>query len=306
MASYYTSGYTPPAGVTNADQVKKIQQQLTNAGYNIGRTGVDGVWGKNTQAAYTNYLNSSRGGGSRNVATTYYDPYEAEKAQINAVYQMQKDNLDAQAKQIGGDYDRARTQAYVNARLGAIGNNEQVAALGLGGNLYSGPRSGFSETSRIAENTAMRNDINEATLQEQALIDEINRQIAQAKLERDMQLAAFIENDYATSSGRARRGSTVASLGSSSSQTGSSGSRSSKSSTGSSTGVVTGARLPLSEAERLVRDLKNTQGAAAAQSVAADLIRRQQIDEMRTLESADGMSGVEYVNKRINEVLNGR
>ena len=52
MAKYYTSGYMPPAGVTDAEQVKQIQQQLTQAGYNIGSTGADGIWGKNTQAAY--------------------------------------------------------------------------------------------------------------------------------------------------------------------------------------------------------------------------------------------------------------
>ena len=59
MASYYTSGYTPPQGVTSADQVKAIQQQLTQAGYNVGNTGADGIWGKNTQAAYDAYLSSN-------------------------------------------------------------------------------------------------------------------------------------------------------------------------------------------------------------------------------------------------------
>lgn len=59
MAKYYTSGYMPPAGVTDAEQVKQIQQQLTQAGYNIGSTGADGIWGKNTQAAYESYLASS-------------------------------------------------------------------------------------------------------------------------------------------------------------------------------------------------------------------------------------------------------
>ena len=49
----------PPAGVTDAEQVKQIQQQLTQAGYNIGSTGADGIWGKNTQAAYESYLASS-------------------------------------------------------------------------------------------------------------------------------------------------------------------------------------------------------------------------------------------------------
>lgn len=222
MATYYTSGYTPPAGITNAGQVKSIQKQLQNSGFNVGATGADGIWGKNTQRAYENYLKAGNNGVEAGSYTSYtpaanYDPYAAQKAQINAQFDMQKANLDAQAAQLADDYDRARGQAYVNARLGAIGNNERVASLGLAGNLYSGPQSGFSETSRIAENIAMRNAINDAALQEQAQLDEINREIAAAKLERDMQLAAFLESGYNGAiggGGSIRSGSTVASLGS--------------------------------------------------------------------------------------------
>lgn len=201
MATYYTSGYTPPAGITNAGQVKSMQKQLQNSGFSVGSTGADGIWGKNTQQAYEKYLKAGNKGVEASSYTpsapsASYDPYAAQKAQINAQFDMQKANLDAQAAQLGDDYDRARGQAYVNARLGAIGNNERVASLGLAGNLYSGPQSGFSETSRIAENIAMRNAINDAALQEQAQLDEINRQLAAAQLERDMQLAAFLENRY--------------------------------------------------------------------------------------------------------------
>lgn len=44
MASYFVSGYTPPSGVTNNEQVKALQKQLGVA--------ADGVWGPKTQAAY--------------------------------------------------------------------------------------------------------------------------------------------------------------------------------------------------------------------------------------------------------------
>lgn len=44
MASYYLSGYTPPADVTSRDDVKAYQKKL-------GVT-QDGVWGPKTQAAY--------------------------------------------------------------------------------------------------------------------------------------------------------------------------------------------------------------------------------------------------------------
>lgn len=44
MADYYLKGYTPPATVTNRDQVRQLQQQLG--------VKADGIWGPNTQAAY--------------------------------------------------------------------------------------------------------------------------------------------------------------------------------------------------------------------------------------------------------------
>ena len=44
MASYYVTGYTPPAGVTNSAQVRALQEQLG--------VKADGMWGPQTDAAY--------------------------------------------------------------------------------------------------------------------------------------------------------------------------------------------------------------------------------------------------------------
>ena len=49
MGTPYAPGYTRKAFVT--DNAKTIQKQLVAAGYNVGRTGADGKWGKNSQAA---------------------------------------------------------------------------------------------------------------------------------------------------------------------------------------------------------------------------------------------------------------
>lgn len=56
MADYFLKGYTPPATVTNRDQVRQLQQQL-------GVT-ADGIWGPKTQAAY----NQQSGGQSANYS----------------------------------------------------------------------------------------------------------------------------------------------------------------------------------------------------------------------------------------------
>lgn len=234
MASYYASGYTPPAGVTSAEQVKEIQKQLTNAGYSVGSTGADGIWGKSTQAAYDAYvsgsgLGSGYSGSASAVATrpttkpdwsspvaggtggSYYGgsyslpsapsydigaaydkSAEQYKAALDAAYNAQKADIDAQAQKLGEQYDAIRSQAYVNARLNAIGNNEVLAAKGLAGNLYQSPTSGVSETSRIAQDIGMRNDINAATRQEQNERDSLALELLQAGYARDVEYAKWM------------------------------------------------------------------------------------------------------------------
>lgn len=244
MASYYTSGYTPPAGVTDANEVKKIQQQLTQAGYNIGSAGIDGIWGKDTQAAYDAYrangtnrtsggavtmqpvtvtpdwsvpadmldsVGSAQGSAQSGATSTYqqsayglpsvptydigaaYDrSAEQYKAALDAAYEAQKANIDAQAAKLDEQYNALRQQAYVNARLNAIGNNERMAAMGLAGNMYDGPLSGTSESSRVAENIGMRNDINAATRQEQSERDTLALELLQAGYTRDVEYAKWM------------------------------------------------------------------------------------------------------------------
>lgn len=207
MANYYVSGYTPPAGVTNAEQVKQIQQQLTKAGYNIGSTGVDGIWGKNTQAAYNSFVGGQgsiwgtplAGDGyglpslpSYNIGAAYDSAAAQYKAALDAAYNAQKADIDAQAARLGDQYNTIRSQAYTNARLNAIGNNEVLAAKGLAGNLYDSPVSGASETSRVNQDIGMRNDINSATRQEQAERDNLALELLQAGYTRDVEYAKWM------------------------------------------------------------------------------------------------------------------
>lgn len=224
MANYYVSGYTPPAGVTNAEQVKQIQQQLTKAGYNIGSTGADGIWGKNTQAAYNSFVggqgsiwgtplagdgygawdgnagvyNGHSGGyglpslPSYNIGAAYDSAAAQYKAALDAAYNAQKADIDAQAARLGDQYNTIRSQAYTNARLNAIGNNEVLAAKGLAGNLYDSPVSGASETSRVNQDIGMRNDINSATRQEQAERDNLALELLQAGYTRDVEYAKWM------------------------------------------------------------------------------------------------------------------
>lgn len=96
--------------------------------------------------------------------------YSARMNDIRSQYQQMAAQSEAAAR---AEAEQNRRQAYVNGRLSANRNNEQVAALGLGGNIYDDAMSGYSETSRIAADNNMRTNINQVTLAEQNAINEI-------------------------------------------------------------------------------------------------------------------------------------
>ena len=61
MANYYVSGYNPPAGYTNNDSIKQLQQHLNAQGANLK---VDGIYGPKTHAAYSAGNTATTGGGT--------------------------------------------------------------------------------------------------------------------------------------------------------------------------------------------------------------------------------------------------
>ncbi len=192
MASYVLGGYTTPEGVSSRNQVKAIQSQL----------GVksDGIWGPKTQAAYDAYtsrqsaqsemLNMLRGAAGGGFSTSGYTSAinDYNRASEAAFGGIKADNL-AQAQKLKDQYNSIRSQAYVNRRLGAIGNNELLAAMGLAGNMYSDPGSGATESSRISQNIGMRNDVNAVSIAEQNERDTLAQQLLQAKYDSEMQAA---------------------------------------------------------------------------------------------------------------------
>ncbi len=122
--------------------------------------------------------------------TAYYDKqYQAKLDALNASYQAQKQQLQAQLPKIEQAYDAQRGNVYTGARRSALGNNEVLAAQGLAGNAYKAPTSGYAETSRVNQDTSMRNILNFANLQQQKAFNDIDTQIASAGVERDSQLA---------------------------------------------------------------------------------------------------------------------
>ena len=119
----------------------------------------------------------------------YDNQLNAYKAALQAAYDSQAAaNAEAQ-KRIKSQYDAARSDAYSNARLSAIGNNERLAALGLAGNLYDYARSGTSETSRIAQDVSMRKSLSALDQGQAAAHNEYELALLQAQKEADMNYA---------------------------------------------------------------------------------------------------------------------
>lgn len=126
------------------------------------------------------------------VSGAYQNARDQYQKYLNKAYESTQADTNAQAAKLKQQYDAARGQANINARLSAIGNNEALAANGLAGNMYASPTSGMSESSRIAQDVALRNNVNSQTLQENSARDELALQLIQAGYTRDINYAQYL------------------------------------------------------------------------------------------------------------------
>ena len=116
---------------------------------------------------------------------TYDSIHKSGLHSLYADYKANEDKLNAQIPKIAQEYDKQRSRAYANARITALGNNERLAAKGLAGNAYTTPTTGYSESSRIADDNALRNALNYANMQQQGAEDDIRSRINDLALQRD-------------------------------------------------------------------------------------------------------------------------
>ena len=121
--------------------------------------------------------------------TVYNEALKAIQDAYKTAIERNKEQESAQKASIQGDYNDKRNDTYVNARLSAIGNNENLAASGLAGGLYDYAKSGISETSRIAQDNTLRNNINNLNTSEQQDIDEVSLEALLARYDADKELA---------------------------------------------------------------------------------------------------------------------
>lgn len=89
------------------DEIKKIQQMLVDEHYDIGKTGVDGLWGKKTQAAWEQYQKDKK---ARESATGKSATKVADKVDVSA---SRKSGLSAE--DIAAVGSRAKAAAYASS-----------------------------------------------------------------------------------------------------------------------------------------------------------------------------------------------
>lgn len=152
--------------IANTSDPVKRAQLLQARQAKIDALGLEGSVGSNEavsqwSGSYRPYWVSDGNSGALSV-TGLYDA--AAKARLQA-FETAKQNIQKQLESQYSDIDRAyrqgMTQADVNARRSALGNEEKLAALGLSmGGAYSAPTSGYTETSRVAVDNAYRSDLN--------------------------------------------------------------------------------------------------------------------------------------------------
>lgn len=126
------------------------------------------------------------------IALQAYDKQlAAYKAALQAGYESQAQAIAAQAAKLKDQYNASRNDIYTNSRLSAIGNNERLAARGLAGNLYDYARSGTSESSRIAQDVAMRKSLAQQNAAEINANSDLDLKLLETQREADAKYAEY-------------------------------------------------------------------------------------------------------------------
>jgi hypothetical protein len=138
------------------------------------------------------------------MADKYYDNSEYLKHLMQAkdsytsaydtLYKAYQYNLEQSKPAVKSAYDAARGGAYATARVSALGNNENLANAGLAGNAYAAPKSGYSESARIAQDVALQNNLNAMNSEERSAIQEIMQAMQKAQTQRTADIANYESN----------------------------------------------------------------------------------------------------------------
>lgn len=152
--------------IANTTDAAERERLLAARQAKIDALGLEGKVGSNDAVSvwtegYRPYWVSSGEKSSLSVTGLYDAAARARLQAFETAKRNIRQQLEAQYGEIEQAYRQGRTQAEVNARRSALGNEEKLAALGLSmGSAYGTPTSGYTETSRVAMDNAYRSDLN--------------------------------------------------------------------------------------------------------------------------------------------------
>lgn len=107
-----------------------------------------------------------------------------QKGAYDILFKANQQQTQAQIPNINKAYDTARGGTYAGARVSALGNNEALANMGLAGNAYTAPKSGYSETSRVYQDVALQNRLNSLSAEQRTAIQTLQQQMQMAQQQR--------------------------------------------------------------------------------------------------------------------------
>jgi len=123
-----------------------------------------------------------------------YDPAEyldylkksaqTQKQGIENTYNQTIEGIKAQQGSVSDAYNNLRGTATTNAKRSLIGTNELLASAGLGGGTYQAPKSGVSETSRIAQETNLQNVLAGYNIEERQTISALSDALRSTSLQK--------------------------------------------------------------------------------------------------------------------------
>ena len=119
MSKYYVSGYKTPDDVKNSDDVKKYQQFLG--------VKTDGIWGKNTQSAYENYI-KSKNISSENVLGDF-DWDKAADSISSKLTEALRPSVDEAIKKRRESYKTAKAEIDVDAASRGMEKSSFVSSM---------------------------------------------------------------------------------------------------------------------------------------------------------------------------------
>ncbi len=114
----------------------------------------------------------------------------AEQQKLEALKRAKAENIRKfrqEMPRIDQQYDSVQKDLQANAKMSALGNAEKVAAMGLGGNAYTDPTSGYSESGRVSMDNELRRGLNDSNIARQNAKRAIEEAIIESNAKLDIE-----------------------------------------------------------------------------------------------------------------------